>query len=85
MLISADRYDKLKKTHTKHVFQLCVQLHVRAQLTLEHGYSHNREDFKRLGLVRVHPSFRVIALGLPVMLCAHHLTRQGRTTIYNSE
>lgn len=41
MLISADRYDKLKKTHSK-------------------------EDFRRLGLVKVHPNFRVIALGLPV-------------------
>lgn len=28
---------------------------------------HTREDFRRLGLVKVHPNFRVIALGLPVL------------------
>ncbi len=28
--------------------------------------THSKEEFRQLGLVRVHPDFRVIALGLPV-------------------
>jgi hypothetical protein len=68
MLISADRYDKLKKTHSKYYY--LSQWHRRVNQEKANPNArivHNREDFRRLGLVKVHPNFRVIALGLPVL------------------